>query len=67
MLSDINYSVVEGYDVVIVNEQGEIVDIEEIRETCTLYVKYAPKTYKLQYIENGTKTYEFDVPYAESI
>ena len=67
VLSDINYSVVEGYDVVIVNEQGEIVDIEEIRETCTLYVKYAPKTYKLQYIENGTKTYEFDVPYAESI
>ena len=65
--SDISVTVPNGYALSFVDEAGQVVDVENIRTTSTVYVKFSPKEYTLRFIEGGTVVSNKLVAYNETI
>ena len=65
--SDISVTVPNGYALSFVDEEGQVVEVEDIRTTSTIYVKFSPKEYTLRFIEGGTVVNELLVAYNETI
>ena len=65
--SDISVTVPNGYALSFVDEKGQVVDVENIRTTSTVYVKFSPKEYTLRFIEGGTVVLDKQVAYNETI
>ena len=65
--SDISVTVPNGYALSFVDEEGQVVEVEDIRTTSTVYVKISPKEYTLRFIEGGTVVNELLVAYNETI
>ncbi len=65
--ADLKLNEIEGYTITLVDEVGNPTEIEDIKHTCTLYVKYAPNTYKLSFIEQGSRVETLKVTYNENV
>ena len=65
--SDISVTVPNGYALSFVDEEGQVVEVEDIRTTSTVYVKISPREYTLRFIEGGTVVNELLVAYNETI
>ena len=65
--SDISVTVPNGYALSFVDEAGQAVEVDSIRTTSTVYVKFSPKEYTLRFIEGGTVVSNKLVAYNETI
>ena len=66
-IKDLPLEMIEGFDILIKDESGNIVDVSEIKETTNLYIYCERKPYVISYYANGVLVNSQDVLFGDAI